>query len=356
MSGHPVREFAARFSALPLHFSDFSNQRMDELVIATKFQGNLDGIATELIRTYALKFTQEVGNLSSPLLRWLDFRFRYVDPRPRPTVFSDEFPKRDLPQNAQTALNQLVALIQQGKDINPYQGRGLLKNDISANRNSARTDFLWADWNILHFHLSDKPIPDGQYFSARADYLAFCLVGGNGVAFIDVLRHPDRKGFADPELMETIARNWPEYLEEYRLDVIVADSKKSMADIHALRHAGISSILTIDGKSYIPSMGLTSAATPFTVTLAHDKVRASVRMLARMVCDSDGQFHKETTARGVDKPQFSLAMTAFGLTVHEAVANHGFVLPRAENNQPSNDLEQLHDLIMPKWVLEAVRS
>jgi hypothetical protein len=86
-----------------------------------------------------------------------------------------------------------------------------------------------------YFHLSDKPIRAHQFFSAPADYLAFCLVGGNVVAFVDVLRHPDREGFADPGLMEIIARNWPEYLEQYRAKKIVVDSKKSMADIHALR-------------------------------------------------------------------------------------------------------------------------
>jgi hypothetical protein len=100
-------------------------------------------------------------------------------------------------------------------------------------------------------------------------------------------------------------------------------------------------------------MGLTSAATPFVITLAYDRVRAYVRMLAKMVCEHDGQFRKETSARGVDEPQFSLAITTQGLTVHEAVANTGFVLPRAEQNEPSNDLEILHDLIIQKWALEA---
>jgi hypothetical protein len=324
---------------------------MDEVTIEARFQGHLDAIATELIHATALKFTQEAGNLRSPLLRWLDFRFRYVDPRPRPTVFSDEFPKLGLPQSAQTALNNLVALIEQGRDINRYQGRGLLRHDISSNRKYARTDLLWADWSILHFHLSDKPIPAGQYFSDPADYLAFCLVGGNGVAFIDVLRHPDRKGFADPKLMETIARNWPEYLEPYRL---IADSKKTMEEIHVLRTAGIASFVTINGNTYSLGMGLTSAATPFAITAAHDKVRQYVRRLARLVCDPAGQFHTETSARGVDAPQFSLVMTARGLCVLETVANHAFLLPRAENKEPSSDLEILHDLIMPKWLVDDI--
>jgi hypothetical protein len=291
---------------------------MDEIAIGQRFQSNLDAIATELIRAYALKFTREVGNLSSPLLRWLDFRFRHVDPRPRPIAFSDQFPKPSLPPSVQSALNNLVARIEQGRDINPYQGRGLVRNDTSANRNTARTDFLWADWNILHFHLSDTPILDGQYFSERSDYLAFCLVGGNVVAFVDVLRHPKGDGFADPDLMQTIARNWPEHVEQYLVKVVAAESRKSKADIHALRRLGISCMLTIDGNAYNPGMGLSSAATPFAVTIASDNVRRYVRTLAKMVCDSDGQFRKETAERTIDEPQFALAMSPQGLIIHES--------------------------------------
>jgi hypothetical protein len=207
----------------------------------------------------------------------------------------------------------------------------------------------------LHFHLSDKSIPDGQYFSARSDYLAFCLVGGNVIAFVDVLRHPQGDGFADPNLMQTIARNWPEHLEQYRVKGVTAESAKSKAEIHALRRAGISCMLTIDGKAYIPSMGLSSAATPFAVTIASDDVRRYGRALAKVVCDSDGQFRKEIAERAIDEPQFSLAMSRQGLIVHESVSNTGFLLPRTEKDAPDNDLTRLHDLLMPKWALAAIR-
>lgn len=168
--------------------------------IAARFQRNVDDIAKDFIAAYSLKFTQEVENLNSPLLRWLDFRFRYIDPQPRQVVFSDNFPKKALPEDANAGLQNLVRLIQSGADINPYQGRGLvLRNDTSSQRGESRTDLLWADWNIHHFHLSAAPIPEGQFFSHPADYLAFCIVGGDLVAFIDVLRHPDNLGFSNPD-------------------------------------------------------------------------------------------------------------------------------------------------------------
>jgi len=168
----------------------------------SEFQRNIDSIATSLIEVFSLKFKQDIPNLSSPLLRWLDFRFRYIDPQPRQIVFSYKFPNRKLPIDTKKALKKLERLIKQGQDINPNQGRGLiLRNDISGERKEARTDLLWAYWGIHHFHLSNAPIPADQYFSRSADYLLFCLVGGNLIAFIDVLRHPDKEGFANPELI-----------------------------------------------------------------------------------------------------------------------------------------------------------
>ena len=120
---------------------------LSETALADKFQRNIDDIATNLIGAFSLKFKQEVGNLSNPLLRWLDFRYRYIDPMPRPVVYSNKFPKQNLPKSARQGLKHIRRLIEKGKDINPYQGRGLmLRNDISGEKKDARTDLLWADW------------------------------------------------------------------------------------------------------------------------------------------------------------------------------------------------------------------
>jgi len=216
---------------------------MDSLIendLNAEFQKNIDSIAAELIGTFSLKFKQEVPHLSNPLLRWLDFRFRYIDPQPRQIVFSRKFPKRKLPASTKAALKKISMLITSGIDINPYQGRGLtLRNDFSGERRETRTDLLWADWGIHHFHLSNEPIPTEQYFSRPADYLAFCLVGGNVVAFIDILPHPNKEGFANPELIQTVASSWPEYMKQFRLNGIDPGHEHTQSEIKTLRTAGL---------------------------------------------------------------------------------------------------------------------
>jgi hypothetical protein len=331
-----------------------TNELIDE------FQLNIDDIATNLIGTFSLKFKQEVPNLSSPLLRWLDFRLRYVDPQPRQIAFSRKFPKRGLPDSTKKAFKKFCERIEKGGDINPYQGRGLiLRNDFSGDRNDTRTDLLWADWGIHHFHLSNEPLSKDQYFSRSADYLAFCLVGGNLIAFIDILRHPDKKeGFANPELIRTVASSWPDYMAQFKLNGIAAGRQHhTQTEIHSLRANGCSPSLNIKNVAYFsPGMGITSAATPLRVTLSYDRVRELTRDLARCVCDAGGPFCTPEISALKSPPKFSLIYTPSGLAVFEAHARHTFLLPEALQNKEPTPWEALHDLILPKWALKALLS
>lgn len=324
--------------------------------LEAEFQRNIDSLSSSLIEVFSLKFKQEVPNLSDPLMRWLDFRLRYIDPQPRQIVLSGKFPKRGLPQNTKSAFKKICALIKSGGDINPYQGRGLiLRNDFSGERHDARTDLLWADWGIYHLHLSSEPIPQDQYFSRSADYLAFCLVGGNLVAFIDVLRHPSKEGFANPELIETVARNWPRYIDQFKLHGIAPSRRHTQEEIHTLRSNGCSPSLTINNTAYMgPGMGITSAATPTKVTLTADRVRAFARDLALAVQDPRGSFRTEAITALVGPPEFSLAPTAHGLVVYEAKSKHAFRLPESEPYKAPTPMEAFHDLLLPSWARQAL--
>jgi len=147
---------------------------MHESNLSKKLITQLQKISASLIKFYGLKHEQKEAGLSDPLLRWLDFRLRYVQPERRHVFMSNLFPKR-LPKDAQSALIKFALLNITGCDINPYQGTGLTKNnDISSKKRQARSDLLWADWGIHHFHLSTKEQSQNQYFAPRSDWLVFC--------------------------------------------------------------------------------------------------------------------------------------------------------------------------------------
>lgn len=217
----------------------------------SRFYRNLEKIVIDLVRAHRLEFKQEVPHLSKPLHRWMDFRLRYIDPIPRQISVSKKFPKK-LPAVVEKGLHVIEKLIREGKDVNPYQSKGLIRfNDISGGRRAKRTDLLWADWGINHLHITDMPIADGEYFSERKcsngeSWLLFCLFVGNTVGFIDIRRHEEYV-FSDQDMIKTVKESWPGYMEKFRLNGI-SPSREGFtnAEIAHLRANGICSPLCID--------------------------------------------------------------------------------------------------------------
>jgi hypothetical protein len=325
---------------------------------AHRFRTDLDDLATALIDKFGLKFNREQANLSAPLLRWLDFRHRYVDAFPRPVVFSDKFPIANLPSDAKKGLQQLIDRFENGDNVNPYQGRGLiLRNDTSSGQRHARTDLLFADWGILHFHLSTETIPQGRFFSKPADYLAFCLVGGNVVAVLDVLPHPDKLGFANIDLFETMARSWPEYMEQFKLVGMLNGRTKAPTteEISGLREAGMGMTHFYKSVAYSsPGGGVTSASTPLRLTRACDQILELVRQLAMAVDDPAGQFRMHPSVAAVSNPTFALGIGNGGLCVVEAASKTDFLLPQALPNTTLSWMQVLNDGFAPQWAAEAL--
>lgn len=66
--------------------------------------------------------------------------------------------------------------------------------------------------------------------------------------------------WAHRQLVESLHENWPEVLERHRLPSILAVSEWSPEDTRALRRAGVSPYLQIDGAVYAsPGGGLVTS-------------------------------------------------------------------------------------------------
>ncbi len=327
----------------------------DEKKVARKFIANLDNIASEFIASFGLRFEQEVVNLSDPLMRWLDFSLRYIDPKPRKVFRSNKFPK-ELSADAAAGLSHLIDIIEQGKDINPYQGKGLIIfNDISGAKRQKRTDLLWADWNIIHLHLVNRPIPSGQYFSDRSEWLLFGIVGDDLFALIDVRHHDEENLFSDLNLVRKVAESWPEFMSRYEMKGVLPDRAISSEEYFNLRKGGVTSYITIGDKAYMPpGMGITTASTPTRVTFAIDAARKFVRDLAASVCAPEGDFQREVRGQSIKEPDFELCITPQGLAVYESNIKKIWLLPRRKEGTESDYMTQLHDVIAPDWAVQKI--
>lgn len=314
----------------------------------TQFYDKLHSIATDLTRAYSLH-NENFHDHQSNMLRWLDFRLRYIDPKPREVIFSDCFPKI-LPLDIEEALLGLVNCFLRGDDINAHQGRGLTEFDLNNQNRARRTDLLWADWAIHHLHLS---LPAEEHgYTARSDWLLFCVVLDEHVLFLDALPH-ETPHFSNPELIETLFRNWPSIAEKNKLVGIQTPSKHSLSDIAAARKGGVNLTFSYRGNAYIGlGLGVSSASTPTRVTLVMNHCIRSARMLAKEVLRPGSQYRNESLGRGIDAPTFELAQTERGLAIFEQQAKAAWILPRRVNAGALIDVGALHDNILPEWAMK----
>ncbi|WP_156168082.1 hypothetical protein [Vibrio coralliirubri] len=309
---------------------------------------DVDRICLSLIDLYGLKYSKAEGSLSSPLMRWLDFVSRYIPHNERQIVLSRELTTKfetSLPKKTSEHFAVFAHRALNGIDLNPFQSKGLiLHNDISDKKKQNRTDLLFADWGIHHFHLSNE-IKSEQYFSSRSDWLLFALVYGDIILCVDILSHSEQDLFSRKYMLEIIYRNWPKLLEDYEMKGIVSGSNWSDTEIAALRKSGVSSSLSIDGKVFMPrGLGLTSAGVPLNNISSVQNVIHGVRCIANLIDDVNSDFKPI----GSRPNNVELSLTTEGLALYDI--SNDIVYKLTRRGVDNDALNLLCDLIAPDWV------
>jgi hypothetical protein len=315
------------------------------------FRNDVIEIAKDLIKAFDLKYEQKDPALSNPLVRWFDFTVRYIEQRPRTVIRSSSF-SASLDPAVVSALTKIEKLIETGADINPYQSKGLIvHNDTSSTKRQQRTDFLFADWGIHHFHLTSTPIKQGEYFSERSEWLLFCIFGHDFAGLIDVRHHDEEDLFSDKSLFEAIVTSWPELVEKFRLNAVAVTSHlpQGPKELAALRKGGITSFVTVGTETYMgPGMGVTSASTSTRASLALTRTNRLVHDLAKWCSDEANPPLKDMASIGISDPDFHLGIHAPGLCIHERKSNRAYNLPRSITG---SWMAELNDLLAPEWAV-----
>jgi len=327
---------------------------VDEL--GNKFVQDLEGIASTLIGYCGLSHAKEVGHLSEALLRWVDFRLRFVEPKPRQVYYSNRFPKK-LPKAVRRALRAFEKANLAGDDINRFQGKGLTKHhDVSGNKPAKRTDHLWADWNIHHFHLAPLSLDPDAYYSDRSDWLLFAMVIGDEIAFIDVTDH-GKGALENQELFETFVQSWPEAAEPFQLKGMLApNTRRTAEEIKQLRIAGISSPLVMDGAAYMPGAGITTASTASRGTMARNDIVRGARDLARLVLDPGNPLIHEIDVAGVVGADLGLSLTPKGIGIFGRDHNTCWLVPRAQGVWVRTTVGRMSELMLPEWLCHKIHE
>lgn len=328
---------------------------MDQIMLHT-FESDVDRIAERLIEAFSLKFEGTDANLNDSLIRWLDYRLRYIDPKPREIVRSIGFDSR-VPAEANQALSNFIRLAETGGDLNPYLTKTVKSSDSSGAKRQLRTDGLWADWNIHHAHLTETPLAAGAEFSDRSDWLLFFIALPTQIGLIDVRSHNEPGIFQAVNLVERAIGSWSDHFEMYRLKGIAGLARPPASDansIKSLRAGGVAGLLEIAGKVYMPpGFGVTSAATSTRVSLERNKVK----QLARGVGDFlslHGELVRSSLAERKPHPTLSLRVSDHGRLVAysetekrtESISANGRSTTRAE----------LEERLLPQWAADRLVS
>jgi hypothetical protein len=203
--------------------------------------------------------------------------------RPRRVHRSNEFV---CPPELLTGLNQLVDVLEQGKDISPYLSKQV--DNISA------IDGMFNDWGVLHLHLGDRPdVRDGR-FIARTGPLLFLYLFNDDAYLINVYEHGD---WTDRSILQTVQDNWPELIKPFVLKGAIGLSYQYTEEQHAvLRNAGLSVILElkdVNGDTLViapPGLGITASRDAIQDVRAYHGQIKELRKIEAFIHDNPGLF------------------------------------------------------------------
>ncbi|WP_341919459.1 hypothetical protein [Polaromonas sp. YR568] len=334
--------------------SKFTKKKKTEMQdIPTHFQKELDDLARKLISAFDLEFKQPSNSpVPDPVSRWLDFRLRYIEPKPRKVFKSNKFPVA-IPVEIEEALKSLEVLIRDGGDINPYQSKTSVLNDTSGLKPQRRTDGLWASWGIHHLHLTNIPLAASQKFSARSDWLLFLMVEDDGIAFIDIREHSESNLWTQDDLVKTYVRSFPKHSERFRMEGVVglAGSALTQDETGKLRNAGITTFLQVDGGVFSPpGGGVTSAVTSTKAIRAEAAIRSNLKLVAKWAADPEQPIQLAIKELKVSDAQLDLCVTQEGnLGIALLKPETVWQFHRSRSDGQSDALIAVHEGFLPQW-------
>ena len=197
-------------------------------------------------------------------LDWLHYRARRIPCRPRKVVISRQVQSK---LAAYPAIDRIRSALRDGEDVSAR-----LSRKIASRARDHRSDMMFNDWQITHFHL-------GQVFSkpnmiSRTSDLLYAHVTSQCVTFLDV--RPHNVGAAQ-DILRILLQTRPEAME--RMEVKHAlPPYKSYTDDELLqaRIGGVSVPIAIDGRLFM-LLGILSSGHAGRIILFYNILKRTIR-------------------------------------------------------------------------------
>lgn len=202
----------------------------------------------------------------SILIHFFDSQRRRIAARPRAIKIADDF---SCPSIQLESWESLQAKVLKGDDLVPHLSTG--------HTSLFNTDGLLNEWGVHHFHLGMHAHPHKPNYVERSGPVVFAMVDESTFYAINVYTHG---AWEEMSVVESIHRNWPEAIRQYRLRGIQGESLRP-DQRRALRRKHCNAAITVqDGTTYGPIGGAISVAgTSMTSALHADRWISEIRRL-----------------------------------------------------------------------------
>ena len=236
------------------------------------------------------------GELSSMPLRQLlgvywTWRERFPSLRPRRVHRSRDLKASPRAQKYVSELVELERKMKAGEDLTPHLSERVeiahiseqQRSGLRPRRRHADRDQMLAAWGIHHLHLSSAPGTGG--FTARGPDLLYAIFQLEDAYLLGIYTHND---WARKELVEVIARNWPDSGLFLKCNYVQGQTAQfTDNDRRDRRRANINEVLfEVDGAFYGPAgIGLTGAGGSFAADRRAMTYMENLRQLHENVDD-----------------------------------------------------------------------
>jgi hypothetical protein len=248
------------------------------------------------------------------LVIYANWQSRFVRPQPREVLRSPAFDTNPVVAERRAAIDEIMGDIKTGNLLTKYLSKDV-DNGFVLPRNQKKKrfrgrkdlDLLLNDWGVHHLHTNTAMGADG--FVVRSGPLIFAVFKPTRAYLIDVMKHGD---WTRDHVVRVMVETWPEEgLARELRGIIAPPNERTEKDRSDLRSVGISSFVNMNGRAYMPSLGITTAGTSTAVSMDVMKVMRTLKGFQELLDTDPTKVFASIRAHGgqlSEQPEFRFAV------------------------------------------------
>jgi hypothetical protein len=274
---------------------------MTTATIVADFASDVATIAADRLLQLGARAPSEKSPLNV-LEQYLTVAHRLVPVRRRRSVWSDALSSR-LEDFLAAEMLRISKESESGSDLNHYLSRQVPDGKYDRQLN---------DWDITHLHLGGPAPGSALSRSTSSKALLFVRITDGCLYLIDIADH---KSFSSQALFDTVHRNWPESIAEFKVPNATSDFRPSDAMRSRLREKFVMPTVASDGTVYAPpGLGQMTSGMSVRVRIRADGIITEIYKFQKLCQDVSENILTAADNLGLTVPKrlLRLRLVTFG--------------------------------------------